>query len=280
MIRKISEIFFLTFLLLVPGPWPLAPSPALAAKTTYIYTNRRFHFVKRVELDKKELKKRGEAGQPYSFTELQLRNLLADVQISEKLLFKKEVESQEVFNQSVLDFLVPHLVEAFKQAQPNEEIVFSFVATKAKSIAQDNRLTLGKAWVKDGFLHVYFRKLSAKIDTTNYDKLGDVSKAINRAKGLKIALQLKEGQEFGETTDEVLLSLAPKKDNEQRTMDKGPTVKKDQGQGTRDKGPTAKTEEAESTIETRLKKLKELKEKGLITEEEYEAKRKEILKEL
>ncbi len=183
--------FLRSVVLLVLSPLFIVPSPAFAAKTTYIHTNRRFHYVKRVELDKKELKERGEAMHPYTFTELQLRNMLANIEISRKLILKKEVESSEVFNNQALDFLIPHLVEGFKTAQPNEEIAFSVVINKVKALFQDNRLTIATAWVKDNFLHIHFHKLMAKIDTTVYDKLGDVSKAINRAQGLRVSLELK-----------------------------------------------------------------------------------------
>lgn len=276
MVRKIPSIFGLAVLFLVLCPWSLVHGPAFAAKTTYVYTDRKFHFVKRVELKKKELKDREEANHPYRFDELQLRNILAGVHFSQKLILKKEVDAKEVFNKAALDFLVPHLVKAFEEAKPNEQVVFSFITGSAKLVFLENRLTLAEAWVKDNYLHIQFRKLMAKIDTTVYDKFADVSKAINRARGLRIDLELKPGQEFGDSIDEVLLPLIAATLAVPQAEKTEAVVKKEE--------PVLQTEpvmtQPPSEVETRLRQLENLKKQGLITKEEYEAKRKEILTDL
>lgn len=245
----------------------LVAGPAFATKTTYITTDRKFNFVKRVELKEKELKKRGTADQPHTFVPMELKNMLSGVAVSHQLVLSKEADSEEVFDSVGLDFLVPNLVEAFKQAGPNEEIIFSFIARKSKTLFQDNRLTLASTWVKDGFLHLAFRKLLAKIDTTNYDKLGDVSTAMNRAKGIRIALELKPGQEFGKSTDELMVKIG----GTALMMKKEETTKKE-----------AKPVPVlvNSDVEARLKKLQELKDQNLISKKEFEGKKKEILKDL
>lgn len=268
----------------------LGPAFAYAAKTTYVYTDRKFHFVKRVELKKKELKDREEANHPYRFDELQLRNILANVHFSQKLILKKEVDAKEVFNKAALDFLVPHLVKAFEEAKPNEQVVFSFITGSAKLVFLENRLTLAEAWVKDNYLHIQFRKLMAKIDTTVYDKFADVSKAINRARGLRIDLELKPGQEFGDSVDEVLLPLTATPTVLTSAEPQAATPKAAAPQAekvdavVKQPEPALKPEpvvaKPTSEVENRLRQLEHLKEQGLITEKEYEAKRKEILSNL
>ena len=248
----------------------LLPPLAWAAKTTYIYTDRKYHFIKRVELKKKELKERGEANHPHTFDPLTLRDLLSGIEVSKQLILSKKVEEREVFDKHSLDFLVPHLVEAFKQAGPAEQIVFSFILQKPSVVFHDTRLTLAEAWVKDGFLHLYFRKLMAKIDLTKNDKFADVSRAINRARGLRVALELKEGQQFGESTDEILMPLVGLPKTVAASPEPRPAPK-----------PKATAEQKPpSAIETRLQELEDLKKKGLITKKEYEAKREQILSEL
>lgn len=269
MIRKISKLFALVLLFAIP-------SSAFASKTTYIYTNHRLHYVKRVELDKKELKKRGEVNHPYTFTELQLRNLLASIQFSKTLILAKEVEENEVLNNMALDFLVPHLAEAFKGVQAREEVAFSLVTYQKRAVFQDNRLTIATAWVKDNFLHIHFHKLMAKVDTTNYDKFSDVSKAINRARGVRVALELQSGQEFGESTDEILLPVAMA-DLLVKAEAKREEPKEEQKKS---ETPMAKTEGEPSAVESRLQQLEELKKKGLVSKKEYEEKKKEILSDL
>lgn len=273
MYTKISRRFFLAFLFLVSGPWSPVHGPALAAKTTYVYTDRKYHFVKRMELKKKELKARGEADHPQTLEPLTLRDLLAGIEISKQLILSKKIEEREVFDQHGLDFLVPHLVEAFKQAQPNERIVFSFIVRQSRAVFQDTRLTLAEAWVKEGFLHIHFRKLMAKIDLTKNDKFADVSRAINRAKGLRVSLELKEGQQFGESTDEILLPVGGVPGRDQIPEE---TVKKE----TKEKPKATAQQTAPTATETRLRELENLKKQGLITKKEYEAKKKEILNDL
>lgn len=252
-----------------------APALALAAKTTYIYTDRKYHFIKRVELKKKELKERGEADHPQTLDSLALGELLGSIQISRELVLSKKVEEREVFDKQSLNFLVPHLIEAFKQAQPGEQIVFSFIWRKPSVLFQDTRLTLAEAWVKEGFLHIQFRKLMAKIDLTKNDKFADVSRAINRARGLRVSLELKEGQQFGESTDEILLPLAglpkPEVQEEKEVTAAAPEAKP------APKPKAAAEQKPPGEVETRLRELEDLKKKGLITRKEYEAKRREIL---
>src|SRR3989338_1258568 len=96
------------------------PSLAEATKSTYVYTDRRFQSVKRVEVDADDLKDR-QINQPYAFTELQLREMLSALRFDKKALFNKNDEADEViFNQPALDLLVPNLAKAFQEAQPNE----------------------------------------------------------------------------------------------------------------------------------------------------------------
>ncbi|MBI4223470.1 MAG: SHOCT domain-containing protein [Deltaproteobacteria bacterium] len=282
MFFRISNLFFLVFLFLVAGPWSTVLGPAFAAKTTYIYTDRKYHFIKRVELKKKELKERGAADHPHTFNPLALRDLLSGIEISKQLILSKKMEGREVFDQPSLDFLVPHLVAALSQAAPAEQVVFSFILRKSRAVFQDTRLTLAEAWVKDGFLHVYFRKLMAKIDLTKDDKFADVSRAINRARGLRVSLELKEGQQFGESTDEILLPVAGvlKKDRGPETVDRGLEEEGSKRGESKKETEVAVKQEPPGEIETRLRELDSLKEKGLISKKEYEAKKKGILRDL
>ncbi|OGQ04427.1 MAG: hypothetical protein A2W61_07020 [Deltaproteobacteria bacterium RIFCSPLOWO2_01_44_7] len=257
----------------------LSPVLAEAAKTTYVYTDRRFHFVKRVEMDKEELKER-QVNHPYTFTDLQLRDMLAGVKFSRQLVFKKEVQEDAVFNQANLDFLVPHLVQAFKESQPNEEIVFAFITHRSKFVVRDDQLTIVRSWVEGNQLHMEFRKLMAKVDVTNYDKLGDVNQAMNRAQGLRVALELTPGQQYGRSTDEVLLTIpsasavasALEKPKEEKAKEEKKTAKVEKR--------TTVSEPVSGSAADRLKQLDQLKKQGLISKEEYQQKRQEILNQL
>lgn len=258
-----------------------APALAMAAKTTYVFTNRKFNFIKRTELSKKILKKRGEIVHPYTFTALQLRKMLEPITVHQKLFFSKEVVEREVFNANTLDWLVPHLANAFKDAKIGEEVIFSFVVPSKKFLIRDDRLTIVHSWVSGGKWHLHFKKLMAKIPNT-YDQRGDIHKAMNEAQSVRISLELAKGQEFGASTEELQIvipsveSLAqvelsePKEEPKPATsFDAVPAAK-----------PEVKAQAPASDLELRLQELKALKEKGLISNKEYKEKRQEILKDL
>ncbi|MDO8494053.1 MAG: hypothetical protein Q7S68_01785 [Deltaproteobacteria bacterium] len=265
MMRKI----LLTALL---GVFAVGPALVYAAKTTYVYSDRRFYFVKREELKKKDLKTRGEAQHPHSFTGAQLKYMLDGVKISQEVSFNDDVESREVFTPSVLAAMIPHLVKAFATAEKNEEIVFSYITRWSKGIVQNNRLTIATAWVQDNTLHLKFKKLMAKINTTNYDKLGDVTKAMNEAESLRIRLESDENHQFGNSTDELLVSIPSPEEVQIATARpvETPSIK--------ESAPLEGLSVLE--VEEKMKKLEELREKDLITKKEYQKQRHELLKEL
>lgn len=254
----------------------LLPSLAWAAKTSYIYTDRKFHFVKRVEIGKKDLEDRT-LNHPHNFTDFQLREMLAGLKFSREVLLKKEAEEKEVFSQANLDMMVPYLVQAFKDAKPDEEVVFSFITAKSKYLVRDDRLTIVRAWVEQETLHLNFRKLMAKV-SNNWDKFSDVTQAMNRAQGIRVSLELGPGQQYGKTTDEILLTAPDASAVAAVVAEPAPTAKEAAAQPMAQ--PMVQPMAQPASVETRLKQIKDLEKKGLISKEEYEQKKKEILEKL
>lgn len=273
------------FLLLVLGLWSMVYSSVLATKSTYVYTDRRYQSVKRVEVDADDLKDR-QINQPYTFSELQLREMLSALKFDKKALFNKNEETDEViFNQPALDLLVPNLAKAFQEAQPNEEVIFSFVTHKPKVLMRDDRLTIAKSWIEGNQLHIHFKKLMAKI-SNDYDKMSDVNIAISKAQGVRVSILIQPGQQFGKSTDEVLLAIPPA---ESGTIDHGPLTvdqKKLEKPATEKAKPVSVTTATPplptntNATEGRLQQLDSLKKKGLINKDEYQKKREEILNSL
>ncbi|MDO8527058.1 MAG: SHOCT domain-containing protein [Deltaproteobacteria bacterium] len=285
--KKIATLIVLAGLTFVP-------TVSHANKTTYIYTDRKFHFVKRVELGKGDLEER-QLNQPYSFNDFQMREILAGVKFNRELFLSKEVEEKEVFNQANLDFLVPYLVQAFKDAKPNEEVVFAFITSKPKFLVRDDRLTIVRSWVEGNTLHLNFRKLMAKV-SSNWDKFSDVSQAMNRAQGLRVSLDLGEGQQYGKNRDEVLLNIPDSSALATASATVTPAAQEPAVADSKDsknkvkKTTAAPTETATATpalpspadnnLEERLQQLDNLKKKGLVNKDEYNQKKKEILNQL
>lgn len=278
------SVFFLALVLLTP------PAFVWAAKTTYVQTDRKFNYVKRVEVDEDRVKEKG-ITHPYTFSDLQIREMLSNIKLNRKTMFKNEAEEVVVFDGHALDYLAPYLVQAFKEAKPNEEIIFSVLSRKSTFLIRDDRMTIVGAWVSGGTLHLDFHKLMAKV-SPNYDKMSDVSEAINRAQGLRVALEVGPGQQFGESTDEILVTI-PDANALVRVVAEG-TEDQQQKENREAKitatapatieatatKPVTQQPVVDGSVEGRLQQLESLRKKGLINKDEYEGKRKEILEKL
>lgn len=282
-----------------------------AAKTTYIVTNNRFNYVKLRELGAKEadvLK----MTHPATLDEKGLRAALASVQLARAYIVKKEVDSQQVFDERAIDYLTPALVRAFSQAKENEIVVFSYVTKDPLFIIRNDRLNICRAWVSGDELHIRFEKLYAKLlgDT---DKRGNESKLISQARGLRVKLELGEGQKLGiDDPEELVLGLNynyVKKPEPKPVPTEGVTMtgesvpfsegaadagakapgsmakeKKGRGKPTKEGALAAETTPSAAptpkSAKDRLEELNQLKKDGLIDKKEFDEKKKEILKEL
>lgn len=278
----------------------LAATTAWTAKTTYITTNHRFNYIKLKEVGGREAGLR-QMSHPATVDEQGLRAALASINLAHSYIIKKEVDTQRVFDDNAINFLAPAFIRAFAQAGPNEEIVFSYLSKNPLFIIRNDRLNLGQAWIHDNELHVRFDKLYAKI-LGDVDKRGNEAKAIARAQGLRVKLELGEGQKLGmNDTDEIILdmhtsyvklpepekapptpvTIAGEKPAEETTTQppaeekKGKKSKKAE-ETTLAKEPTPET--TQKTSRQRLEELKLLRQNGLIDKKEYEEKKKEILK--
>ena len=259
---------------------------ALAAKTTYIATNKRFNYVKLKEV-KSSVAEGRMMTQPVQVDEKWLAAALKSLKLSRHYLIKKEVDSQQIFSDSAIDFLTPNLVRAFSQATHMEETIFSYLQKNPIFIIRNDRLNIAKAWIHGDELHIKFLKLYAKLigDT---DKRGNERKAINNSTGLRVKLELGPGQQLGVSdSDEVVLSMKYDFIKEAELKEAAATRIEKTGK------PAAASAVAGSTgvaagaavaspadASERLKRLEKLKKEKLITQKEYNAKRKEILNSL
>ncbi|MBI4367091.1 MAG: hypothetical protein HY543_09760 [Deltaproteobacteria bacterium] len=235
------------------------------AGSRYIYTNRRFDYVKLQEIGKKDLAAKAPT-HPATISVEQMRAVLGSMKLSRKLLFKDEIEHQEIYNERAVNFLAPHLVEAFRQAGPEQEVVFSWIFKDPFFIIRNDRVTVARAWVANQEFHVEFLKLFAKLEG-DYDKRGNFDKALNRAKSLRIELEPQPGQMLGASNaHELVLDLgrpiaAP-------VAARGKPVN------------AAEVTLLPRSTKARLTELEKLRKKELITEEEYQRKRTELLQAL
>ncbi len=272
----------------------LVPNVCLAAKTTYIATNYRFNYVKIKEV-KGRIAEARQMTHPVTIDEGGLRAALASIKLARSYLMKKEIDTQQVFDENAIDFLAPAMVKAFSQATPLDEVVISFLSKNPLIILRNDRLNIAKAWVHDKELHISFEKMYAKI-TGDVDKRGMEQRAISNSVGLRVKLELGPGQMMSlNDPEEIVLDLNYNyvvKPEEKKPVTEGVTM-------TGEKVPLAESPEKEvaavtqapavaeggtimstGTVKERLENLEQLKKDGLISGREYKEKKKEILKDL
>ncbi len=248
---------------------------------------------------------------PYTFDAKKLTDMLLSLRYNKAFILKKSVEDQQVFFDVDLieKRLAPHLVEAFQRATPEQVVVFSIVQKDPLFIIRNDRLNVVRAFVGSDGLHLSFIKNDAKL-TGDYQAHTMGQRMVEQSKGLRITLEPQEGQKLSFTDPKAIIldlnydfaALVDKKtaEDEVKEAEKKRRKKTDSRSESQavtpvpplpppTRAPVAATPVApaapqkppvEKTPAARLKALKELKDQGLITPYEYEAKKKEILKEL
>lgn len=238
----------------------------------YYYDNHRLNYV-RLE------KFKGSGGlninQPAVFSEPEISTILKTIEIKKGSAFSKDEKIKKLFDSYSIGKLTPAIVKAFADVTPNQRVGFQFLIKDPKFILRNDRLTGGAMWVEDGKLHIDFKVIAAKV-TGDIDKRGIyLTRRAQQARGLHTTLALGPGQVYGDSTQELVFDRAvyatlteERVKREKELAEKG--VQEDlKIKVIRDKSSTE-----------RLKELKVLRKERMISKEEYELKRKEILGEL
>ncbi|HSA58392.1 MAG TPA: hypothetical protein VLJ37_01745 [bacterium] len=263
-------------------------TPALAGEIIYKSKNK-IDFIK---LDgAKKAEKEGGIDHPHTFTADQMKAILSSIKFNKKILLLKDIENRELFDEKNVEFLTPYLVDAFQKAKPEEVVVVSYFTRDSKLVIQNDRLTVMRAFVKTDGLHIKFTKIYAKL-------LGDrttqgAASASAQARGLRVTLELQEGQNrISWDPEELVFDLS--RFSGAAVAEKAEPVKKGKGKKEKEgkeivaeeavkpskKSASAPEASGEKTVRDRLKELDQLKADALISDKEYQAKRKELLKEL
>ena len=266
------------------------PAAAFARKSTYVVTDHRLNYVELMEVKPKDAEAR-QMTHPKEIDEGQMRAILKSIKLSRRHLASKEIDTQDAFNESSINYLAPALVKAFRDARPIDEVILSYLIKDPIFIIRNDRISIANVWVHDDELHLKFQKLYAKI-TMDIDKKGDFGEAVSRARGLKIGFDLQPGQTIGDTgTDELVVDLnhnfetdvaaaaaaAPEPDKKEgKKKGKEKAVQ----QEAQPQPQPVVTQAQPTDIQGRLQQLEDLRKKNLITEQEYKEKKKEILKNL
>lgn len=218
---------------------------------------------------------------PVSLDTDQIRNVLSSLEF----MLPKQDKSMPVFNKPEIDNLARYLSQGLAEAQPDEDVIFAVVGDykAVYGLAKTQKYTTGRVFYRDGKLNIIFGKIQA--DYKSYEMYAPVDRRLNplspgsrsvRSEHEWILLGQSD-QEFyngpdGQRTDWLVLDLASME--ARAAMDEKPV--KSEGAG----GQFQAMPRVEKTVEERLKTLNDLRDKKLISDEEYQKKRADILKDL
>lgn len=216
-------------------------------------------------------------GQPVSLDEEQMRMALASLEF----MTPGKDSSTPVFEKPELDVLARYLSTALAQAGPEEDVVFAVVGDylAVYGLAKEQMYTSGRVFYRDGKLNIIFGDIHGKYWPNADRRLYPMAPG-SRSKTTPHtwALLAQPDQSFyagpeGQRTDWVVLDLA----SMEARAAMGEKASAAQVPGVSGPQPYYG---AQKTVEERLQTLNDLKSKKLITDEEYEKKRLDILKDL
>jgi len=254
---------------------------------------------------------------PYTFDPKKLTDMLLSLRYNKKMLLRKGIEDKQLFFDAELveNKFVPKIVEAFEEAGPDQVVVISIVQKDPYFIIRNDRLNIIQAYMAQDGLHLNFIKSDAKL-FGDYQAQKTGFSMREGAVSLGVTLEPQPGQSLSFTNpNEIILdpnydfaklvdqkadeetakkmeAERAKKYGKRRTTDSAPAATGAAPAPTAAPAPSSATPrrsmaepppppiKAGKSTEERLNELKVLKEKGLISPQEYEAKKKEILKDL
>lgn len=238
----------------------------------YLYDNHRYNYVR---LEKFKDRGNRSINHPYNFSEADIGTILRMIEIKKGAAFSDDDKEKKVFNQNALAKMTVPIVKAFQAATPEQKVGFSFLVKDPTFIIRNDRLSRGSMWVEDNKLHIRFDDLYVKL-TGDINKRGiyEVRQAQN-AKGLRVSLETLPGQEYGDSAKELVIDIrTTAKITEER-------LKKEKELAEKGVDETVKIKVVkDKTVKDRIKELDALRKERMITEEEYQQKKKELLKQL
>lgn len=266
-------------------------SDALALGKNYLYRSRA-SWVKLEKLGKKEL-----AGQTLShpaahLTTATMEAMLMSLQMQKGQIFKKELNTTQVFNDLEAKKFAPYIVEALAQATPYQVVNISVIHKRPYFILRNDYVSNVSIFVTEKGVHFYFNKLFARLEG-DYQQASNIDEALNNAKSIRVDLAAGPGQQLTMNDGkEIVLAagfdfatgvaaLKQQQADEDSEALKAKSERKQKKSKTDDVAVTSTTTSSSSTsIADRLRALDDLKKQKLITETEYQQKKKEILQNL
>ncbi len=180
----------------------------------------------------------------------------------------KEGDEYDLFTDKEIDMIAAPIAEAFSRAGSTEWIDFSVYNFRGQAFLGNFIITDGVMFIKDGEFNVAFRNMAVKAAPDSREL-----NTLDPTKSYREFRKVVPHNDQDKIEDNWLaLNLDSMKAQEKEAT---PPEAEAEAEAS-DKGPPAE----ERPAKERLKYLQELYDEGLITEEEYKKKRKEILEDL
>jgi len=210
---------------------------------------------------------------PAELTTEQVAKLLTAAEY-EEFSFMAWRSKGRVFIDSEVEKLAKPLAEALAQATPNQWVHFAVTGQKVELFFKTRHLTDGICFIQDGRFNLVLGNMN--VELINPDK--ELYKRDPRDRLYTDSLRLKVKPDLGIALPPIVQG-DPWLEKERRNWLTYDLVKFFAA-GEPAAEPVEATPEPQPDATERLQKLKELYDNGLISEEEYEQKRKEILEDL
>jgi Short C-terminal domain len=220
---------------------------------------------------------------PTSLTADQLNEILAAVHLEEHSFFTWRDQGRVFVEQQRLK-LAPQLADALTKAMPDQWVSFAVTGHQRQMIFETLVMTDGMAFIKDGKLNLVLGNVNYELLDPDHDRLNSDPRdhfvfpgrrLLENAEAGFAAPPVIKGDRYlrGEHRNWLVFDLA--------TFFAEPEPEATPAPAEVAPAPTPEpTPEPVDDVATRLQKLKELFDQGLITQEEYDAKRKAILEDL
>ncbi|HZV82696.1 MAG TPA: SHOCT domain-containing protein [Geobacteraceae bacterium] len=247
------------------------PSPAAAAERNMLWQSRE-QFLALESQDKGETGPPAPNDHPAVITEEQLTTLLAQL----TLRAADGSAPEPLFTRKSLETLAPKIVLGLRQAQPSEDLTFAVIGLHEAlyGLAKVPRVTTGRLFVKNGRLNLI---------------VGLAQRDVNEREDRRLA-PFTPGSRKAAAAGDWLLQVPTKPTGYNMARRDWVTVATNwQPLPSTESPPTVPSNQAPKVLNQheqsrspaeRLTTLQELKNKGLITDEEYRSKRLQILNEL
>jgi len=234
----------------------------------------RDQFVRIIKQDSVKGAKTPVNGHPVSLDEGQIRMAFNSLEF----MSPGKEGSSPVFEDAELDVLARYLPTALAQAGPGEDVAFAVVGNfkAVYGLAKEQMYTSGRVFYREGKLNIIFGEIHGKYWPNADRRLHPLAPGSRSKPTVHTwALLIQPDQEFhsgpeGQRTDWVVLDLASMEARaamgEKAATTQAPAAVPYYG--------------AQKSVEERLQILNDLKNKKMITNEEYEQKRLDILKDL